>query len=110
MTIKQTRSILITAIGAFAIMGALILFLPAGAQAGHCKGKHKNDPGCDSGGNGGGSSEILVTTSFNCPISASRDCPAGDPSSFQADSASSPYFNDDDSVKNLFNKILAWRR
>ena len=37
-------------------VGALALALTAGpttAYAEHCKGKHKNDPGCDSGGGGG---------------------------------------------------------
>jgi hypothetical protein len=42
----------------FALAGA-----PNVAVADHCKGKHKNDPSCDSGGGGGGSG-IIFSVSF----------------------------------------------
>ena len=59
-----------------------------GADASHCKGKHKKDPGC--GDPGGGSSEILVSTTI------------GNSSGIQSDSKGA-YIHNVENVANLFN-------
>jgi len=45
----------------------------APAYAHHCKGQHKNDPGCPGGNDPG--AEIAVSVLFDCPVAANRDCP-----------------------------------
>ena len=44
----------LTVLFAFAIFVLLVGWAVTPAQAEHCKGKHKTDPGCDGGGGGGG--------------------------------------------------------
>ena len=46
--------------------GLVLAGAPGTALADHCKGKHKNDAGCDAGGNdGGGSGEISVRVTLD---------------------------------------------
>ena len=83
MNSKQNSNIWGTCAGVMVVLGTLILLLPMGADASHCKGKHKNDPGC-------GSSEIAVSTTI------------GNSSGIQSDS-SGAYIHNVENVQSLFN-------
>lgn len=73
------------------------------ASAHHCKGPHKNDPGCDGGGSGDPNAAVPLMTTFDCPIIGADhlNCPiTGNHNRLQADTANSPYENDTDNVLN----------
>lgn len=104
MNAKDKSNVRSTFTGILVVLGAVILLLPPGAQADHCKGKHKDWPGC--GEPGGGSSEVPLSTTFNCPTgsAAGLSCPdSSNPSLFQADAAAAPYEHDVDDVLNVLN-------
>ena len=104
MNAKQKANSWNAFVGALIVLSVLFLLPPMGAEASHCKGKHKNEPGC--GEPGGGESEIPVSTTFNCPTEDDADlaCPAGGLASlFQADAAAAPYEHDVDDVVSQFN-------
>lgn len=86
------------------VLGAS-LSLVNSASAHHCKGKHKNDPGCDGGGGGDPGAAVPLMTTFDCPVLGADhlNCPiTGNHNRLQADTAGTPYVND---AENVLNRI-----
>jgi len=107
MNTKRIISSWGTGVSVIIFLVAFVLLVPTGAEAEHCKGKHKNDPGCGDGG--GGSSDVAVPliTIFDCPVIGADhlSCPAiGSHNRLQADVAGAPYENDLDNVLNQIGK------
>lgn len=88
------------------VLSASLMLLPIAAEAHHCKGPHKNDPECDSGGGGGGpSTTVPLMTTFDCPAVSGEQASCPDPANpnrLQADLAGAPYVNDEE---NMLNRI-----
>lgn len=81
------------------------LALVNSASAHHCKGKHKDDPGCDGGGGGDPGAAVPLKTTFDCPVldEDHLNCPiTGSHNRLQADTANTPYVND---TENVLNRI-----
>jgi hypothetical protein len=72
MTDKISRAILSLLVAA----GLALAAAPNAALAGHCKGKHKNDPGCDGGGGGGVIFSVAVVGDPDAPAGANRYLPS----------------------------------
>ncbi len=62
-----------TSLFAFAIVVLVLGWSITPAQAGHCKGQHKDDPGCDRGGDGETPMIVTIEVHWGGDIIESRD-------------------------------------